>query len=282
MTRRRFVLALIVTPAIVSFLITLLVLWIWDSRREPVTYIYPTDSPTSQVAAGAAPSAAESAEPPMAETPTPGAGVESPPPPSGSPEPVAQPSGGGCENPIHVVEAGNTLVSIAQQYGVAMDDIILANPDMPAPDFLSIGQTILIPVCGVPTPIATPTPTVTPLPPPIIPTPIPTPTTPPPGEIALEIREIRGVGDVTTEAVVIANLGSQVDLEGWTLTDEDGNQFTFPALQLFSGEVTIYTGVGQDTPIDLHWGLSEAVWAPGETAVLYNPIGALQASYQVP
>ncbi len=277
MTRRRFILTLIIVPTVVSFLVTMLVLWIWDSQREPVTYIYPTDSPTSQipprtqppVAEGGAPASVEDGEQPPVQPEEPG-------------QVVQPPVEGGCENPMHEVQSGDTLSGIAGQYSVAMDDILVVNPALPDPNSLAIGQVLVIPVCGVPTPTPTLTPTVTPIPSPVIPTPIPTPTPPPPGDVELTIREVRNPGDVTTEAVVVANLGSQIDLEGWVLSDEDGNEFVFPAIQLFHGEVIIFTGVGQDTPIDLHWGLSEAVWEVGEAVSLYDQAGALQASYRIP
>jgi hypothetical protein len=278
MTRRRFVVMLTVVPIVVSFLVTMLVLWIWDSQREPVTYIYPTESPTSQIP--------PRTPPPEAEGASAGGGEQPPMQPEGAGQ-AAQPLvEGGCENPLHEVQSGDTLSGIADQYAVAMDDILTVNPDLLSPDSLSIGQTLLIPVCGVPTPTPTPTPTVTPIPSPVIPTPIPTPTPEPPGDIALTILEVRSPGDVTSEAVVIANTGAQVDLDGWTLSDEDGNEFVFPAspsILLFpDGTVTVYTGAGQYTPIALHWGLSEAVWESGETVSLYDQYGQLQDSYQIP
>jgi hypothetical protein len=280
MARRRFILTLIIVPVVVSFLVTMLVLWLWDSRREPTTYIYPTDSPTSQIPPLEQPPASEGES--AAAIPE-GSGGEQPAQP-GEPDQGAQPPGGpGCENPTHEVASGETLSGIAELYDVAMEDIIIVNPDMPDPEFLSIGQTMVIPVCGVPTPTPTPTPTNTPVPTPAIPTPIPTPTPAPLGEVEVEIAEVRSPGDVTTEAVIIANLGSQIDLEGWVLSDEDGNEFTFPGIRLLTiYEITVYTGVGQDTPIDLHWGLSEAVWESGETATLYDQFGGLQASYEIP
>lgn len=277
MTRRRFILTLITVPIVVSFLVTMLVLWLWDSGREPVTYVYPTDSPTSQIPPRTLPPTAEvdsSAATDMSD--------QQPIQPAEPEQDASPPVAAGCENPIHEVQAGDTLSGIAEQYDVLIEDILIVNPDLPNPEFLSIEQTLLIPVCGVPTPTPTLTPSVTPIPSPIIPTPIPTPTPPPPGDVELAIAEVVGPGDVTTEAIVVANLGSQIDLEGWTLSDEGGNEFTFPSIQLFHGEVTIYTGVGQDTPIDLHWGLSEAVWESGETASLYDQFGNLQASYQIP
>lgn len=270
MSRQRSVLVLIIVPSIVSLLVTMLVLWVWDSQREPVTHVFPTTSPTSQVPPLRLPTESEvSGSVDVGEQ---SAEVIIEPPPEEETS---------CLNPVHMVESGDTISGLSVQYGVAVDDIVVANPDLPNPDSLSVGQELLIPVCGLPTPVPTLTPSATPIPTPIIPSPIPTPLPLPTGEVHLEISAVLNPRDVTSEAVVITNLGSRIDLEGWTLSDEDGNVFTFPSVQLFHGEVTVYTGVGENTPIDLYWGLSQAVWELGETVSLSDQTGALQASYEI-
>lgn len=55
-------------------------------------------------------------------------------------DPVGESAGG----VVHVVVAGDTLFTIAQQYGVTMQDIIDAN-SLTNPDALSIGQELTIP-----------------------------------------------------------------------------------------------------------------------------------------
>jgi spore germination protein len=50
---------------------------------------------------------------------------------------------------IHTVASGETLTSLANQYGVTIQAIVEAN-DLPNPDFVSAGQTLLIPVASEP------------------------------------------------------------------------------------------------------------------------------------
>lgn len=50
---------------------------------------------------------------------------------------------------IHVVRKGDTLYDIAQKYGVDLDVLIAANPQIEDPDVLMIGQKIRIPSKGV-------------------------------------------------------------------------------------------------------------------------------------
>lgn len=55
---------------------------------------------------------------------------------------------------IHVVRKGDTLYDIAQKYGVDLDVLIAANPQIEDPDVLMIGQKIRIPSKGVAEPAA--------------------------------------------------------------------------------------------------------------------------------
>jgi LysM repeat protein len=56
----------------------------------------------------------------------------------------------------HTVQAGETLSDIAQFYGISVDEIKAANPDL-EDDIVIAGQTLLIPL-GTPTPTPSPTP----------------------------------------------------------------------------------------------------------------------------
>lgn len=80
-------------------------------------------------------------------TPTPIPTAESIPPPTStvlpSPTPVPSPT---PRVVLYTVEQGDTLLSIAQQYGVTVEDIVEANPDIENPDLLQIGQEIRIPL----------------------------------------------------------------------------------------------------------------------------------------
>ncbi|MEQ8672007.1 MAG: lamin tail domain-containing protein [Aggregatilineales bacterium] len=97
----------------------------------------------------------------------------------------------------------------------------------------------------------------------------------------VEITNITGAGDITTEAVVIRNLGNTLNLSGWTLSDGDGNTFIFPdERRLFSNaSLTINTRAGQNTPVVLHWGLDQAVFGEaGDVIVLADEDGEVQAT----
>lgn len=67
------------------------------------------------------------------------------------------PSPNNCDGRLYTVEAGNTLFSIAQRFGVTVQQIVAANPQIVNPDNIFAGQVICIPT-GSPTPTPTPTP----------------------------------------------------------------------------------------------------------------------------
>lgn len=282
MARQRSILVLIVIPAVVSLVVTLLALTLADRQREPQLIMLPTYSSTARI-------------PPRSTQPEPeveaSADATEPPPGDATTEgeaPEENNEGGeaGCENPVHTVEGGQVLGAIAEQYGVSIEDLILLNAQLDpnfSADFLAVGQELVIPVCGIPTPEPTDQPTETAVPTRNVPPPIPTATNPPPGEVEVMITGVRNPGDITGEAVEIVNEGSPVDLDGWTLSGSEGREeFSFPSLGLYSGGgVTIYTGVGENTVIDLYWGLDESVWEIGETVSLYDDDGDLQSEFVI-
>ncbi|MBN2557047.1 MAG: LysM peptidoglycan-binding domain-containing protein [Anaerolineales bacterium] len=45
---------------------------------------------------------------------------------------------------LHAVQAGETMIGIAVRYGVSLDDLLIANPEID-PGFLTIGQELIIP-----------------------------------------------------------------------------------------------------------------------------------------
>jgi LysM repeat protein len=254
MNARRLILYLLLN-AIVSASATLAVLWAWDRWvRAPVVAVAP--SPTSPAPAGSGLTATPG---PLPVTPFP------------TPLPIPP--------QVHTVQAGETLGAIAQLYGISVDDLMLAN-NLTDPNVLDVGQRLVIPTGGF-------EPTAAPAPPtealatvPPLSTATPNPNAPPP---ALSIREVQAPGVLDSEAVVIANGGGPVDLTGWTLRDESGRLYTFPALTLFEGGiVAVHTGSGQDTVIDLYWGQPQPAWASGRLVLLADPDGNLSARYIVP
>ena len=100
----------------------------------------------------------------------------------------------------------------------------------------------------------------------------------------VQISEVIGAGQLTLEGVEIVNEGNTIDISGWTLSDGDGNEFTFPdERRLFSGaSVTVNTREGANTAILFFWGLDEAVFEPGDVVVLTDADGDVQSSMRVP
>lgn len=81
----------------------------------------------------------------VVSTPIPTAAAKPPPTSTVLPSPTTEPS----PTPqvvIYSVQQGDTLLSIAQQYGTTVEAIVEANPDIENPDVLQIGQEIRIPL----------------------------------------------------------------------------------------------------------------------------------------
>lgn len=271
MTRIRTILVVILVPAVVSLLVTLLILTVWDKQQaaQPKTVYLPTHSGTALIPPRAT-------RPPV--SPQPGGDANTP-----APEQIVPTAS--CENPVHLVASGETLGVIATQYNVTIDDLITMNqmvdPTFNA-DFLSVGQPVTVPVCGIPTPTPTGAPIDTPIPTRNVPEPIPTTTEQPTGSVDVRIERVLYPGDVTREAVEIINRGTPVDLDGWSLDNGEESVFVFPAFRLFTGGgVTIFTGAGENTPIILYWGLTNSAWRVGDTISLYDADGELQDEFEV-
>jgi len=47
---------------------------------------------------------------------------------------------------IHIVKQGDSLYSIAQKYGVSLEDVLKANPDISNPDAIDVGMLKFQPV----------------------------------------------------------------------------------------------------------------------------------------
>lgn len=236
--------AYLLLNAIVSATVTLTMLWLWDKTHAPAPLTVSTAATTPAPAALAT---ATVAPPPTATQTT------------------------------YMVQAGDTLGLIAERYGLAVEDLLAAN-GLINPDALNVGQVLIIPVEG--SPAAQPT-TALPatLAPPLA-TATPNPNAPPP---RLAIREVRSAGVLADEAIVIVNLGGPVDLAGWTVRDESGRQYTFPALRLFeNGAVNLHTASGTDSVTELYWNQTEAVWASGRLVQLNDLGGNLHARFTVP
>ena len=189
------------------------------------------------------------------------------------------PTEAGLSGKQYKVVSGDYMGKIADQFDTTVAELIKANPNITDPNRLEVGQIIIIPV-------ATDTLVVT--------TPLPGETTTPPAPSAtptqviinpqVVIDSVIGTGDLATEHILLKNNGSgALSLAGWQIVEEGGLVYTFPQLNLFGGgAVNLFTKAGQDTVVDLYWGLTMPVWQSGEMAVLLDNQGKVRATFTVP
>ena len=101
----------------------------------------------------------------------------------------------------------------------------------------------------------------------------------------VEISIIRNPGNLSSEALrIVNNTDEVISLENWYLEDANGHVLTFPNIQLLRKGVfvEVYSRSGHTTPYEIYWNSDEAVWQSGETAVLKDVFGQIQATYRVP
>lgn len=202
--------------------------------------------------------------------------------PPGAVSPTPETEDDGCLR--HIVQSGDLIINIAQQYGVFAGDILLAN-DMTEDDVtnLQIGQVLIIPVPGCAaliTPTPAPSPTNTPF---SLTQMAPTVTLPPTTLNAqVVIANVIGSGSVTNEAVEIRNVGNVINLQGWTLSNERGDTYSFPEFRLQQGSlVRVFSRQGQNTPAALFWAREAPAWREGDTVTLADAAGQVQATFRV-
>lgn len=183
--------------------------------------------------------------------------------------------------PVHVVRAGDTLATIAQIYDVPMADIVTAN-SIANPNFLSVGDQLIIPVGGLATPTSPPLPEATAS---VLPSPIPTEPITAAGEAVVEITAVIAPGSLENEAVQIINSGSApIALLGWKIVDAQGRFYTFKQVTLFGDGAAIlfHTAAGRDGATDVYWGLAEPVWSAGALVTLLDGQDNIMATFTVP
>ncbi|MFJ1756019.1 LysM peptidoglycan-binding domain-containing protein [Kitasatospora sp. NPDC088134] len=93
--------------------------------------------PAASPATPASPAPQPSESPAPAETPA----TEAP-RPAPNPDPLPSPAPGAA---THTVAAGDTLTAIAARYGVGLDAVVNANPQLADPDRIEVGQVISLP-----------------------------------------------------------------------------------------------------------------------------------------
>ena len=238
---------------IVSAAVVLTILLLWNRAHDSAP---PPPMPTTPVTE----EAATTPRVPAAASPTP-------------PAPLVE----------YTVQAGDTMGAIAQAYGISIGDLMAAN-GLTDPNMLHVGQTLVIPVDSPPTPTSGPSAEAVLEPSPTaasFPTPPHTPT--PSGPPLVEIGQVLGSGNLAAEVVIVRNRGGAASLERWTLSDAEGNTFTFPALTLFTdAEVRVHSAAGSPTPSDLYWGRVSPAWSGGELITLRDAAGNVVDTYIVP
>jgi LysM repeat protein len=242
-TTWRQYLAYIAMNIVVSALTVIVVLALWD-RRAPAAS--PTPSPTVDIAARVA-SAKPTTTPTIAPTATP---------------------------VTYTVQEGDSLYTIALDLGIALEDLMDAN-GLTDPNRLEIGQELIVPQPGDGSGGPTATPKPSPIPPTV--TPNSQPEAP-----RVEIRGVDGAGTLETETIRLLNAGGVAAMAGWTLEDDQGNVYVFPAFTLHNGAVSVHTRGGTDTVIDLYWGLGKPVLLPGKVITLRDAAGAVQSTFTIP
>ncbi len=188
------------------------------------------------------------------------------------------------------VKEGDILGALAVQFNTSVADIMTVN-GITDPDSISVGQIIYIPTAPLPQPTSTS------IPPTVVASPTPRPSaTATPGPTATStptkvgqepqviIENVIGVGVLATEHVELLRTGDgELSLAGWRLEDGKGNVYTFPMLTLYKGgAINLNTRTGQDTVVDLFWGLAAPIWRPGKTVYLYDAQNGLRATYTIP
>ena len=173
--------------------------------------------------------------------------------------PLTAPNGEATPTPavfVYVVQAGETLSSIAEHFGVSEETLRRLNRLQG--DALRIGQTLLIP--GTPPPASAGDPQ------------------------ALHVTVLGG-GYLAEERVRLRYDGpGALDLTGWHLEDDQGHVFVFPALRLQSeGAVEVWSKKGEvNTAVALFWGLEQALWHSGAQLTLRDAEGRVVLQYRVP
>ncbi len=258
----RRMLPFILINIVVSTVVMLAILAWWERRQTP-----------EETTAAAAPTTGAVMAPSL---PTP---LNNPPPEAATETPDPN------EPLVYVVQAGDTLGSIATEFDVPLQDIMTAN-GLTNPNIINAGQSLIIPIGGL-APPTEPPPAATELPPTqaILPTVTAEFVQ---GEINVVIAGVTGAGNLPAEAVFMRNTGSQaVALQGWTLSDQEGHVYTFDQITLFGGGedlgagISVHTETGQDSATDLYWGLEQAIWQVGDVVMLRNAAGILQADYTI-
>ncbi len=181
----------------------------------------------------------------------------------------------------HTVVSGDTPFGIALRYGADFNLMLeVNNLTQESAAYLQIGDVLTVPLegCVIPSEsggavqvlsgeLATPSEAATST----------------PVKAQFEILAAEGVGDITAEGIRLRNLGETVDISDWTISDSQGNSFTFIETLMFpDSAIVIYTRSGTSTSDARFWGREEAVWEAGEDLTISDAQGRALQVLQLP
>jgi LysM repeat protein len=172
---------------------------------------------------------------------------------------------------VYRVLPDDSLFGIALKLGVSLTDLMELN-DLNETSVLDVGQVLLVPTPGGPggPPATAAGPSATASPPPVAEAPV------------VVIVGVSGVGELAEESVQLLNSGGVAAMAGWTLEDGEGEIYVFPEFTLHRGAVSVHTRAGQDTVIDLFWGLDQPLWRPGKMITLRDAGEAIKSTFTIP
>lgn len=181
----------------------------------------------------------------------------------------------------HAVLSGDTPYGVALRYGADFQELLDINDlTLETSQNLQIGDILIVPLEGCLEEVALGDAPAQATSAPEAPAAEATST---PVDARFEIVAVEGLGDITAEGLRLRNLGERVNMSNWTLSDEDGNSYTFPVTMLFpQGEVVIYTRSGTSTADARFWGQDTSVWEAGESLTLSDEAGRPLQTLQIP
>ncbi len=169
---------------------------------------------------------------------------------------------------LYTVKSGDTLGTIADRFGVTIEEIIAAN-NLEDPDWLDPGMVLVIPARPGAGSSVSGRETVTPAEGEESPWPY--------------IESVVAPGNLFLEAVRIANPGANAALTGWSIRAPSGAAYVFGEFSLVAqGAVLVHTAEGIDTAIDLYWNLKEPLWESGDELLLLDALGNVRSVYVIP
>lgn len=270
MNRRQLAFVLILN-AVISLVIAMAVVWVVEARRpdpETLAAIFtPAAAPSVPLAATFTPTVAGNAEA-QGETLASAPADASTDAATGTGDTAATAAAAAAtevQGGEYVIQVGDSLSSVADRFGIPVATLVEAN-NLDDPNFVFIGQRLIIPSADAALPAATATPIAASV------------------DSGIQLTGVENAGVLASEAINIGNDSDlAVNLQGWRLEREGGVAYTFGNLLLFPGSgLKLHSGPGTDSSVDIYWNQPAGVWTTGAVARLVNPQGNEVARLPVP